>query len=143
MQRKGRRRSGAKAAAASSCLPWKRPSLQLHLTPLRLHPGEELREDRLFRRRELPPFRFTPNVTQSPNPPPPPQTRGPSPSSNPFLTDPLTISKTTLESPGKHQMEPSRWQRAGRNGDFPIVKKTPAAPAHHGRLIGTHLPPMP
>lgn len=74
MQRKGRRRSGAKAAAASSCLPWKRPSLQLHLTPLRLHPGEELREDRLFRRRELPPFRFTPNVTQSPNPPPPPNT---------------------------------------------------------------------
>ena len=32
---------------------------------------------------------------------------------HPFLTDPLSISQTTLESPGKHQMEPSRWQRAG------------------------------
>lgn len=70
MQREGRRRSGAKAADASSCLAWKRPSLQLHLTLLRFHPGEELREGRLFRRRELPPFGFTPNVTQSPNPPP-------------------------------------------------------------------------
>lgn len=138
MQQEGRRRSGVKATAVSSCLPWKRPSLQLHLTPLRLHPGEELREDRLFRRREFPPFCFIPNVTQSPNPPP-----KPSPSPCPFLVDSLSISQTTPESPGKHQMEPARWQWARINGDLPDVKKMPASPAHHGRLIGTHLPPIP
>lgn len=59
-----------KAAAVFSCLPSKSPSLQLDLIPLRLHPGEELREDRLFRHQELPPLHSTPNLTQSPDPPP-------------------------------------------------------------------------
>lgn len=45
----------SEGTAASSWLPGKHPSLRLDLIPLRLHPGEELREDKSFRHQGPPP----------------------------------------------------------------------------------------
>lgn len=131
-----------KAAAAFSCLPSKSPSLQLDLIPLRLHPGEELREDRLFRHQELPPLHSTPNLIQSPDPPPntwtvsilPSLPNGPS-QYLPNHTRVPSPASTSWSLPIGSWLDEMAYFRVSHTA----IKKTPASPYHHGCLVGTHL----